>query len=77
MLEAMLKYVTFLVDVNALYDIALGLYDFELVLLVAQKSQKVSFIIIFSLFLPLFILMCYYSGSKRISTLLIKTSKNG
>lgn len=30
----------FLVDVDRLYDVALGLYDFDLVLMVAQKSQK-------------------------------------
>ena len=35
-----LDYVVFLVDVDRLYDVALGLYDFDLVLMVAQKSQK-------------------------------------
>lgn len=35
-----LDYVVFLVDVDKLYDVALGLYDFDLVLMVAQKSQK-------------------------------------
>ena len=39
-LDSMLKYAAFLVDVNLLFDVALGLYDFELVLAVAQKSQK-------------------------------------
>ena len=29
-------------DVNELYNVALGMYDFELVLFVAEKSQKVS-----------------------------------
>lgn len=29
-----------MVDVNALFDVALGLYDFDLVLYVAEKSQK-------------------------------------
>ena len=38
--EKALKYLVFLVDVNHLFDIALGMYDFDLVLLVAQKSQK-------------------------------------
>lgn len=38
--EKALKYLVFLVDVNQLFDIALGMYDFDLVLLVAQKSQK-------------------------------------
>lgn len=39
--EEALKYVLFLVDVNQMYDIALGMYDFDLVLMVAEKSQKV------------------------------------
>ncbi|XP_068740348.1 elongator complex protein 1-like [Montipora capricornis] len=38
--EEALKYVLLLVDVNQMYDIALGMYDFELVLMVAEKSQK-------------------------------------
>jgi elongator complex protein 1 len=37
--EAM-KYLLYLVDVNRLYDVALGLYDFDLVMLVAAKSNK-------------------------------------
>ena len=36
-----LKYLIFLVDVNKMYDVALGMYDFQLVLMVAEKSQKV------------------------------------
>ncbi|XP_065910972.1 putative elongator complex protein 1 isoform X2 [Dysidea avara] len=38
--EEALKYSLLLVDVNQLYDVALGMYDFELVLLVAEMSQK-------------------------------------
>jgi elongator complex protein 1 len=38
--EKALKYLIFLVDVNKLYDIALGMYDFDLMMMVAQKSQK-------------------------------------
>ncbi|XP_053405572.1 putative elongator complex protein 1 [Mercenaria mercenaria] len=38
--EEALKYLLFLVDVNELYDVALGTYDFDLVLMVAEKSQK-------------------------------------
>ncbi|SCZ89323.1 BZ3500_MvSof-1268-A1-R1_Chr1-1g01107 [Microbotryum saponariae] len=34
------KYIIFLSDANKLYDLALGMYDFSLVLLVAQESQK-------------------------------------
>nr|DBA28623.1 TPA: hypothetical protein GDO54_008951 [Pyxicephalus adspersus] len=35
-----LKYLLFLVDVNELYDYSLGTYDFDLVIMVAEKSQK-------------------------------------
>ncbi|XP_064620717.1 putative elongator complex protein 1 isoform X2 [Lineus longissimus] len=35
-----IRYLLYLVDVNELYDVALGTYDFELVLMVAEKSQK-------------------------------------
>ncbi|EDO37251.1 predicted protein [Nematostella vectensis] len=38
--EEALKYVLFLVDVNQMFDVALGMYDFQLVLMVAEKSQK-------------------------------------
>jgi elongator complex protein 1 len=36
-----LKYLVFLVDADVLFDIALGMYDFGLVLLVAQHAKKV------------------------------------
>lgn len=39
--EEALKYLLFLVDVNELYEYALGTYDFDLVVMVAEKSQKV------------------------------------
>lgn len=39
--EEALKYLLFLVDVNDLYEHSLGTYDFDLVLMVAEKSQKV------------------------------------
>uniref|UniRef100_A0A669D3C0 Elongator complex protein 1 n=1 Tax=Oreochromis niloticus TaxID=8128 RepID=A0A669D3C0_ORENI len=38
--EEALKYLLFLVNVNDLYDYSLGTYDFDLVLMVAEKSQK-------------------------------------
>ncbi|MCJ1383067.1 hypothetical protein MMC17_006180 [Xylographa soralifera] len=38
--EKAVEHICFLVDVNRLYDNALGLYDLELALLVAQQSQK-------------------------------------
>ncbi|XP_001980535.3 putative elongator complex protein 1 [Drosophila erecta] len=38
--DQLLQYLLYLVDVNELYNVALGTYDFGLVLFVAQKSQK-------------------------------------
>lgn len=35
-----LKYLLYMVDVSQLFDVSLGMYDFDLVLLVANKSQK-------------------------------------
>lgn len=39
--EEALRYLLFLVNVNDLYEHSLGTYDFDLVLMVAEKSQKV------------------------------------
>ncbi|KAK5148025.1 putative elongator complex protein 1 [Rachicladosporium monterosium] len=39
-LEAAVEHICFLADVNQLYDTALGLYDLDVALLVAQQSQK-------------------------------------
>ncbi len=39
-MEGAIEHICFLADVNRLYDNALGLYDLELALLVAQQSQK-------------------------------------
>jgi elongator complex protein 1 len=41
LVEDAVKYIIFLVDADRLFDTALGMYDFSLVLLVAQYSQKV------------------------------------
>lgn len=38
--EEALKYLLYLVDVNVLFDTALGMYDFDLTMFIAQKSQK-------------------------------------
>ncbi|GAA5889329.1 hypothetical protein JCM6882_000709 [Rhodosporidiobolus microsporus] len=38
--EDAVKYIIFLSDANKLFDLALGMYDFPLVLMVAQQSQK-------------------------------------
>ncbi|KAK4705712.1 elongator complex protein 1, partial [Phenoliferia sp. Uapishka_3] len=38
--EEAVKYIIFLSDANKLFDLALGLYDFPLVLMIAQQSQK-------------------------------------
>ena len=62
LVEDAVKYVIFLVDADKLFDTALGMYDFSIVLMIAQHSQRV----------------CHYasfpdwrltvvSGSKRIS----------
>lgn len=42
LVEEAVKYIIFLVDANTLFDVALGMYDFELVLMIAQHAQKVS-----------------------------------
>ena len=39
--QSVLDHTLFLVDVNKLYDVALGMYDFDLAVMVAEKSQKV------------------------------------
>lgn len=39
--EEAVKYIIFLVDAERLFNIALGMYDFSLVLMVAQHAQKV------------------------------------
>jgi len=39
-LESAVEHICFLADVNQLYDTALGLYDLDVALLVAQQSQK-------------------------------------
>ena len=41
MVEDAVKYIIFLVDADKLFDTALGMYDFSLVLMVAQHAQKV------------------------------------
>lgn len=43
--EDAVKYIIFLVDANSLFDTALGMYDFSLVLMIAQHAQKVRLII--------------------------------
>lgn len=39
-MDGAIEHICFLADVNRLFDNALGLYDLELALLVAQQSQK-------------------------------------
>lgn len=41
LVEDAVKYIVFLVDADTLFDVALGMYDFSLVLLIAQHTQKV------------------------------------
>ena len=50
--EDAVRYIMFLVDPDKLFDIALGMYDFSLVLLIAQNSQKVESNSIFFLLHP-------------------------
>ncbi|KOC68440.1 Elongator complex protein 1 [Habropoda laboriosa] len=38
--DGALKYLLYIVDVNVLFDIALGMYDFNLTMFIASKSQK-------------------------------------
>lgn len=40
--DTAVEHICFLADVNQVYDQALGLYDLDLALLVAQQSQKVN-----------------------------------
>lgn len=42
LVEDAVKYIIFLVDADKLFDTALGMYDFSLVLMVAQHAQKAS-----------------------------------
>ena len=41
LVEDAVKYIIFLVDADRLFDTALGMYDFSLVLMIAQHAQKV------------------------------------
>ena len=41
LVEDAVKYIIFLVDAEKLYNTALGMYDFSLVLMIAQHAQKV------------------------------------
>jgi hypothetical protein len=42
LVEDAVKYIIFLVDADRLFDTALGMYDFSLVLMIAQHAQKVA-----------------------------------
>lgn len=46
MVEDAVKYIIFLVDTDRLFDTALGMYDFSLVLMVAQHAQKVLIVLV-------------------------------
>lgn len=68
--EDAVKYIIFLSDADKLFDLALGMYDFSLVLMIAQHSQKVRH----------FISLQYYSlttftGPSRIPPLPPRTSR--
>lgn len=70
MVEDAVKYIIFLVDANSLFDTALGMYDFSLVLMIAQYAQKVIAILFPDSQRSNFDL----SGSKRVPTFLEGTS---
>lgn len=59
-----LEYLLYLVDVNKLYDVALGMYDFDMVLMVAEKSQKVKI-------KDIFIGIAFWSNKLTILSVLI------
>ena len=40
MVDEGLRYLLYIVDVNELFDVSLGTFNFDLVLIVAEKSQK-------------------------------------
>jgi elongator complex protein 1 len=44
--EDAVKYIIFLVDADKLFDTALAMYDFSLVLMIAQHAQKVWYLVI-------------------------------
>ena len=46
-IEDAVKYIIFLVDADQLFDTALGMYDFSLVLMIAQHAQKVDHSVFF------------------------------
>jgi IKI3 family len=41
LVEDAVNYIIFLVDADTLFNVALGMYDFSLVLMIAQHAQKV------------------------------------
>lgn len=67
--EEAIEHMCFLTDVNQLYNYALGLYDLELTLLVAQQAQRVS---VSSA--PRMSIANGVSGPSRVSAILAKTT---
>lgn len=70
--ERAIEHICFLADVNRLYDTALGLYDLDLTLQVAQQSQKVCL----SLCLNTYKVAGTAAGSSGISTVPPKAPRN-
>lgn len=64
LVEDAVKYIIFLVDADSLFDLALGMYDFSLVLMIAQHAQKVQGMNSVNLDTILILII----GSTRIST---------
>ena len=65
LVEEAVKYIIFLVDADRLFDTALGMYDFSLVLMIAQHAQKVA--ISFHHIRSQSLLLSYVPGSTRVS----------
>ena len=68
-----MKYIIFLVDADRLFDTALGMYDFSLVLMIAQHAQKVA-VPSHHIRSRLLLLSCVPPGSTRVSPIPERTA---
>lgn len=66
------KFIIFLVDTGTLYNAALGMYDFSLVMIIAQEAQMVSLLTSALIYAPTYIVMP--KGSKGVSTFFERAS---
>lgn len=70
--EDAIKFIIFLSDVDRLYDVALGMYNFQLVLMIAQYSQKVQ-----CRLLAVSIVCLTVAGPKGVSAFPARTARAG